>query len=99
MANIKFQLVKFDKKIAFEILEQINIDEGTSFKTNTGVTVTAYYPFIEAIKENKLYIRSTERKGYDTKLSIQHFSSNDERDIYYTKILETLKDFSQNYKH
>jgi len=89
-------LVKFEKKIAFEVLDQIVIPEDKEYKTKSGITIVAFYPYIEEIKNDLIYVRGTSRSERNNRLSVCTFNSNDERDVYYEKIITALKEFSES---
>lgn len=97
MSKIKFRLVKFEKKIVFEVIDQIPIEGKKEFICN-GLRIISYYPYIEDIKSGSIYIRSIEKSERNDRLSVAIFNSNDERDEYYLKILKALKEFSEDFK-
>ncbi len=91
MVKIKFRLAKFEKRLCFEVLEQIPLRANFKFKASNGFEVIAY---IESCKDNKIYIRSLEEVIKNDRFTSITFNDNKERDIYHNKILKALEEAS-----
>lgn len=92
MSYIKFKLVKFEKALAFQILEQDTkiLCDHFRFKNIRSDKVPQIDPL-----DNTIYIRGSNRKQ-DFKVATQTFISNYERDVRYDEILmefQRLKEY------
>lgn len=100
MTKIKFSLVKLNKALVFQILDQGKLLPSTfEYKASNGIHIRSAYTHIDRIAEkNRIYLRSDMKDysgdGYFNKISTAKFISNNMRDVYYEKILSALKEFS-----
>ena len=93
--KIRFKLIKFEKRLAFEILEQIPIKGNFTFQAKNGIKIVAHSPHIDYLISHKhVYLRSKGRKEDDDRFSMVNFSTNEERDKHYDLVINAFKEFS-----
>lgn len=96
--KIKFKLVKFDKAIAFQILEQDERFRATNKKnlTYSGrpplMVKSVSFPLLD---NDGVFLRGFE-SGNDSHISFLTFKSNKERDDYAASLLDALRDWAEN---
>lgn len=97
--KIKFKLIKLERALVFQVLEQderfrcgkdsISI---TYYACNGVIVSSACGPGLEG---DEICLRG-DMPEHDHLPATISFKSNDERDAYATKLLEALRDWSQN---
>jgi len=92
MAAIKFNFAKFDKAVAFQILEQDPDFTGKKYSSSNGVLLESNRePNIHSI--NKVGLRGV-NNPYKT--VIHYFTSDAERDKFYESLVYALDEFAKN---
>lgn len=102
MKHIKFNLIRLERSLVFQILEMDERFRSTSptmeneYVSNNGIHVfSSESPDVKPYTSN-LYLRGRSKKD-DFNASIVNFKSNDQRDALAIKIIATLEDWSSNW--
>jgi len=98
----KIKITKFNCGIAFEVLEMderfryTNTNAFKSYKClKTGIIINSHYQS-EFDNGDTVYLRGSERKR-DNIVSFKSFLDNEGRDKYIKDLVESLKDWSENW--
>lgn len=100
MSKIKFKLVKFEKAIAFQIME---LEESLRKKEAPTINFVAKNCFLissgnhSLLTKGIIYIQHIYKED-DNCILTRTFENNAERDVYHDKILEALKDWAENWE-
>ena len=95
--KIKFKLVKFERALIFQILEMDErfryMDYINSFKSKLCVQSELNPGMGNSI----LYLRGA-WKARDFDIKLKYFDSNDDRDIYFDKIIASFRDWATDWE-
>lgn len=93
MSSIKFNFAKFDKAVAFQILEQDPNFLGKRFIASNGLTIESNPRYDTNLSSYpRIYLRGNENS---LKTSIHYFNSDNERDKFYNDVISAIDEFSK----
>lgn len=106
MDKIKFRLIKAHKMLCFDVLEQDkNWNVSKVFNSSTGIRVRTDndYPYIANVREStgsEIYLRgyfraAGHREDNLFRFTTINFTDNNERDKYYERIIQSIKEWSE----
>jgi hypothetical protein len=86
---IKFKLVKFEKAVAFQVLEQVpEAGEFGEFAAANGMSVSVRHA--PELGDSGVFLRG-EYVEEDLMIATRYFDTNEERDEYYQKVVDVLR--------
>ena len=100
MSRIKFRLVKFERSVAFQIIEmseseRYNGMNGKNYYAKNGVVISSITkPAINMEPVAKVFLRGAD-SHFDFYVSTAQFKNNTARDTFYDKVLEALKEWAE----
>jgi acid stress-induced BolA-like protein IbaG/YrbA len=97
--KIKFKLIKLERALVFQVLEQderfrrkSHAESAPMFVTSSGVTVQSIYE--SALSDSEIYLRGAD--GNDFRAYVVNYKDNDKRDKVFARTIEALMDWSKN---
>jgi hypothetical protein len=94
---IKIKLVKFEKALGFQVLEQDDVSKrgDFSFEVSNGLEIKSYNR--PCLSMNTIFIRG-EHEGDDLDIDTLEFENNKDRDLHYNKVLLAFEEMSEYFK-